>query len=95
MTLIDPVAWRDDATLLRVRLLTGRTHQIRVHLASIAHPLLGDWLYGESNDQRPMLHSMEVEMTHPATDAPLVVTCPLPGDFLDLYPDGDALFVAQ
>jgi 23S rRNA pseudouridine1911/1915/1917 synthase len=90
-TELDPVAWRDESTLLRIRLMTGRTHQIRVHLASIGHPVLGDWLYGERDDCRPRLHAHLLQMTHPATGAPLAVAAPLPADFLALYPDGERL----
>jgi RluA family pseudouridine synthase len=69
-------------SLLSIRLLTGRTHQIRVHLAAIAHPLVGDWLYGARNAPRPMLHAAELVMTHPLTNEPLRVAAPLPEDFL-------------
>ena len=72
-----------DASLLAIVLETGRTHQIRVHLAAIGHPLVGDWLYGERNAARPMLHAAELEMTHPKTNEPLRVAAPLPDDFLD------------
>ena len=71
------------ASLLAIVLETGRTHQIRVHLAAIGHPLVGDWLYGERNAARPMLHAAELEMTHPKTNQPLRVAAPLPDDFLD------------
>jgi 23S rRNA pseudouridine1911/1915/1917 synthase len=69
-------------SLVAVDLHTGRTHQIRVHLAAIGHPLIGDWLYGARNAARPMLHASELEMTHPLTNEPLRVSAPLPGDFL-------------
>lgn len=91
LTSLVPVGWSRDATLLRIRLLTGRTHQIRVHLAAIGHPLVGDWLYGERDEGRPMLHSTRIEMIHPATGDPLAVCAPLPTDFLELFPDGDNL----
>ncbi len=91
LTRLQPLAWRDDSTLLRIRLLTGRTHQIRVHLSAIGHPLAGDWLYGERDEGRPMLHSKRIEMIHPATGEALLVTAPLPPDFLELFPDGDTL----
>ena len=64
-----------------IELETGRTHQIRVHLAAIGHPLAGDWLYGERNAARPMLHAAELEMTHPLTNQPLRVAAPVPDDF--------------
>jgi 23S rRNA-/tRNA-specific pseudouridylate synthase len=65
-----------------VVLQTGRTHQIRVHLSAIGHPLVGDWLYGERNAERPMLHAEELEMTHPVSNESIRVAAPLPDDFL-------------
>jgi 23S rRNA pseudouridine1911/1915/1917 synthase len=70
-------------SLIELALETGRTHQIRVHLASIGHPVAGDWLYGRQNALRPMLHAAEIEMTHPLTNEPLRVRAPLPDDFLE------------
>lgn len=83
VTRIDPVGWGRGASLLRIGLLTGRTHQIRVHLAAIGHPLAGDWLYGERNAARPMLHARSLAMRHPVSGAPLVVEAPLPDDFVE------------
>ena len=82
VTRIEPIAASDAGSLLRIGLLTGRTHQIRVHLASIGHPLVGDWLYGERNEGRPMLHAASLTMTHPKTSEPLHVAAPIPPDFL-------------
>lgn len=83
ITHLEPIAWSNGGSLLGVILETGRTHQIRVHLAAIGHPLAGDWLYGERNAARPMLHAAELVMTHPVTNQPLRVTAPLPADFLE------------
>jgi 23S rRNA pseudouridine1911/1915/1917 synthase len=69
-------------SLVGVELRTGRTHQIRAHLAAIGHPLIGDWLYGERNAARPMLHAAELAMLHPLTNEPLRVTARPPADFL-------------
>jgi len=69
-------------SLLEIELETGRTHQIRVHLSAIGHPLIGDWLYGARNATRPMLHAAEITMTHPLTNEPLSVAAPVPDDFL-------------
>lgn len=91
LTRIVPLVARKDASLLRIRLLTGRTHQIRVHLAAIGHPLVGDWLYGARDEGRPMLHSLRVEMIHPASGDPLIVTAPLHADFDRIFPDADKL----
>ena len=59
-----------EYTLLEMELETGRTHQIRVHMAYIGHPLVGDWLYGTENHniaKRQMLHSCYLCFTHPIT----------------------------
>ncbi len=81
VTHVHPLAYSKEGSLLRIVLETGRTHQIRVHLAAIGHPLAGDWLYGEKNEARPMLHAAELEMTHPLTGQPLRVAAPVPDDF--------------
>lgn len=82
LTDVKPVAQSETTSLLEIDLLTGRTHQIRVHLSAIGHPLVGDWLYGERDDRiRPMLHASEVRMDHPRTGASLSITAPLPPDF--------------
>ena len=83
VTHVQPLASRASGSLVRVGLETGRTHQIRVHLAAIGHPLAGDWLYGEKTAARPMLHAAELEMTHPLTGQSLRVVAPLPGDFTE------------
>jgi 23S rRNA pseudouridine1911/1915/1917 synthase len=76
-------------TLLRLRIETGRTHQIRVHLASIGHPVVGDKLYGAPAEirakslpaltlDRNFLHSTELQLTHPRTGELLSLSRPLP-----------------
>ena len=75
------------ATLLRCRLETGRTHQIRVHLASLGHPLVGDPVYGKKSPLpfgRQALHAARLELVHPATGATCAWESPLPGDFAQL-----------
>jgi 23S rRNA pseudouridine1911/1915/1917 synthase len=81
VTHVAPFDATTRGSLLEILLETGRTHQIRVHLAAIGHPLAGDWLYGERNAERPMLHAAELEMTHPLTGQPLRVAAPVPDDF--------------
>ncbi|CAI6080464.1 RluA family pseudouridine synthase [Cohnella sp. JJ-181] len=70
-------------TLVRLRLETGRTHQIRVHLAAIGHPLAGDGLYGGKRTviSRQALHGERLIWPHPWTGEPLSVLAPLPADF--------------
>ncbi len=71
------------ATLLRVRLETGRTHQIRAHLKAIGHPVIGDPVYGTPGGyglDRQFLHAERLAFTHPATGAPIDVRSPLPED---------------
>ncbi|MEA2682673.1 MAG: rRNA synthase [Chloroflexota bacterium] len=70
-------------TLLVVRLETGRTHQVRVHLAAIGHPLLGDSTYGHPAFgiiDRPALHSQHIEFDHPVSGERMAFTAPLPAD---------------
>lgn len=81
ITVVEPLAAGPNGSLVAITLMTGRTHQIRVHLAAIGHPLAGDWLYGARNAVRPMLHAAELVMTHPVSNQPLRVAAPLPGDF--------------
>jgi 23S rRNA pseudouridine1911/1915/1917 synthase len=81
VTHVDPLDATEQGSLLAIGLETGRTHQIRVHLAAIGHPLAGDWLYGKKNASRPMLHAAELELMHPLTNTRLRVAAPVPEDF--------------
>lgn len=83
VTHIEPVESTPAGSLISVHLETGRTHQIRVHLAAIGHPLVGDWLYGMRNSGRPMLHSAELGLMHPVKNTALRVVAPLPDDFVE------------
>ena len=82
VTHVDPISATAKGSLVAIHLETGRTHQIRVHLAAIGHPLVGDWLYGLRNAERPMLHAAELDMTHPVTNTPLRVSAAPAADFL-------------
>ncbi len=84
-------AW-DDAALLEVRLETGRTHQIRVHLASIGHPVVGDGVYDRrrrrsvADPGRQWLHAARLAFVHPSSGERVEVTAPLPADLLASLP---------
>ena len=74
-------------SLLRIRLLTGRTHQIRVHMSHIGHPVVGDDLYGGEFPlliDRQALHSEYFFLSHPITGAPVELHAPLPADIAHL-----------
>ena len=69
-------------THIRCRLETGRTHQIRVHMAHIGHPILGDLVYGQKKPEKGLagqcLHARRLRFLHPRTGAPVELECPLP-----------------
>ncbi|MDX9887881.1 MAG: RluA family pseudouridine synthase [Anaerovoracaceae bacterium] len=70
-------------SLVELLLETGRTHQIRVHLAHIGHPIVGDHLYGENEPfliERQALHALSLSFDHPVTGQPMVFEAPLPED---------------
>ncbi len=79
-----------NCSLLAIRLITGRTHQIRVHLSHLGAPLWGDPLYGKSDEHllRPALHAASLRFKHPRTHRWLVFKSPLPEDLSAL---GDSL----
>lgn len=88
-TRVQPVAATHDCSLLELRLLTGRTHQIRVHLAHAGHPILGDDKYGDfalnralarHGVKRLQLHARRLAFAHPLTRAALKLEAPLPSD---------------
>jgi 23S rRNA pseudouridine1911/1915/1917 synthase len=85
-----------DAALVECRLETGRTHQVRVHMASIGHPLLGDPVYGRSGKahgkllkelqfHRQALHAAQLGFTHPVTKHRLSFSSPMPPDMQELF----------
>jgi 23S rRNA pseudouridine1911/1915/1917 synthase len=85
-----------DAALVECRLETGRTHQVRVHMASIGHPLLGDPVYGRAGKihgkllkelqfHRQALHAAELGFTHPVTKRRLSFSSPMPPDMQELF----------
>ncbi len=77
ITIINPIKQIGSNTLISCQLKTGRTHQIRVHLAYINHPLIGDKIYGRTNAKRLMLHSYSLKFIHPITEQAINITCPV------------------
>ena len=72
------------ASMLSVKIMTGRTHQIRVHMAGLKLPVIGDGLYGKKNDHaapRQMLHAWKLAFKHPVSGEQMSFTAPLPDDF--------------
>lgn len=85
VTFYETQATKNGRTLLKIRLKTGRTHQIRVHFSHIGHPLTGDWLYGrEREGLRQALHSSVLSLIQPLTGQSLSFSAPLPEDFLEM-----------
>ncbi|KPK07023.1 MAG: pseudouridine synthase [Betaproteobacteria bacterium SG8_39] len=87
LTRVRPLAVAADLSVLELELLTGRTHQIRVHLAHVGHPVVGDDKYGDFAFNREMarrgvkrlcLHARRLELLHPVSGAPLRLSSPLP-----------------
>lgn len=95
ISLFKPLAAGDTASMLDIRLMTGRTHQIRVHAAHVGHPILGDDKYGDFDLNRALvkqgvkrlfLHARQLSLSHPLSGEPLSFVSPLPTEmqrFLD------------
>jgi 23S rRNA pseudouridine1911/1915/1917 synthase len=89
----------DGVSLLKVAIATGRTHQIRVHLTAIGHPIVGDAIYGGVHRrvspnlravqrlERPFLHSARLAFTHPADGRRIEFDAPLPPDLQAVLDD--------
>ncbi|MFN2353265.1 MAG: RluA family pseudouridine synthase [Desulfopila sp.] len=88
-----------DYSFVDIAIETGRTHQIRVHMASIGHPVAGDGVYGPVKSSaalpRQLLHSRQLQFIHPVTADKVTAVAPLPSDFCDILKDygcpGDVL----
>jgi 23S rRNA pseudouridine1911/1915/1917 synthase len=90
ITHYEVIEYYRSVSLLKVELETGRTHQIRVHMSAIRHPLVGDMTYGadpnlaaEIGVKRPWLHAQALEFSHPISGLPISVSAPYPGDLTD------------
>ena len=79
-----------DHSLVLCRLITGRTHQIRVHFEAIGHPLIGDKIYGNKNNEitvnlnRVFLHSWRLDFKHPIIESDMSFRCPIPEELKDI-----------
>jgi tRNA pseudouridine32 synthase/23S rRNA pseudouridine746 synthase len=83
LTRVEVLRCQDDLALLRLSPLTGRTHQLRLHLAAVGLPIVGDALYNDGREEdRLQLHASELGFTHPVTGKPIRIVAPLPADFL-------------
>ncbi|WP_046228401.1 RluA family pseudouridine synthase [Paenibacillus dauci] len=89
VTYIEKIAGTKAASLVRLKLETGRTHQIRVHMSCMGHPLIGDSLYGGRSDllNRQALHGEQLVFIHPWTAEEIVVNDPWPADMMKLTED--------
>ena len=78
---------KNEHSLLEIHLETGRTHQIRVHMGYIGHPLPADYLYHPEYDcfKRQPLHSLQLEFRHPVTDKSMCLLAPVPEDMCNAF----------
>lgn len=78
---------KDDFSFVKVNIETGRTHQIRVHMKYINHPILGDEIYGRKSElaKRQMLHAYKLEFKHPIKKTEMILKAKLPEDYENLY----------
>lgn len=87
ITHYERLAFHNDLSLIELHLETGRTHQIRVHMKHIGHPLPGDFLYNPDYGKikRQALHSCQLEFSHPITGEKLLFMAPVPEDFVQAF----------
>ncbi len=88
-TIYETVNTVNNFSLQEIRLETGRTHQIRVHFSYIGHPLVGDWLYGNGDEEKELiarqaLHAGYIKFIHPADKSEMSIKCDLPQDMINL-----------
>ena len=89
ITYVEPIKVYNNRTLLKIALKHGRTHQIRVHLSSINHPLIGDELYGQKSDDinHTALSCSEMSFIHPITNENINLKVDIPKDIQNLTRD--------
>ena len=89
VTLYSPIEYSDKYSVVKINLLTGRTHQIRVHFSHIGHPLYGDWLYGYGDNEKELinrqaLHSHKISFSHPVSKDIMKFVSEFPDDINNL-----------
>jgi 23S rRNA pseudouridine1911/1915/1917 synthase len=78
------IGQNETVSLVELQPTTGRTHQLRVHMAKIGHPIVGDPLYsGSKYGERMFLHALKLELNLPITNEPKTFTAPLPDEFAE------------
>lgn len=97
VTILRPLGVFDNATLVELELKTGRRHQIRVHMAAIGHPVVGDALYrGPASARGLMLHALEERLVHPVTGEELLLRTAWPERFANLdAPQGHDWYILK
>ncbi len=89
LTKLELIKTKNDISLVQLTPITGRTHQLRIHMKEISHPILGDYLYSKKFKYKPfinriMLHASKVDFIHPLTDENIVIRSKYPKDFSDI-----------
>ena len=98
LTFFKVVARLNGFTYIEAYPKTGRTHQIRVHLAHTGHPIVGDDLYGKkarNMAERPLLHAYKIEFKHPVKGTPILIEAPLPEDIKEFVKNSKTLGSSQ
>lgn len=87
VTYVKRLKTKNDYSLVECQIETGRKHQIRVHLSSIHHPIIGDELYGKqsSSIDRMALHAYRIQFVHPLTDKKMDIICDIPDDMKKMF----------
>ena len=83
ITNYEVINYNEKFTLVKVRIETGRTHQIRVHMKYLGYPILGDFIYGrKDSEKRQMLHAYKIKFLHPITKDEMEFVSEIPKDFI-------------